>query len=471
MASQQPTQLPPPSVGTPFSETVGGLAHSSDAYSKASPDTSAHATAPGPPLGSRNPYVVQASDVPTGAGTQPKSVSAIPPPQLGAASSAAHPGGLSDFSSTGAAQHGSSTQSSLPSAGQVGDRAQQAKDNVAQSLPSTDQIADRAQQAKDSAAQTGAQAGAAIGGAAQSAKATIQSAELPAAPAQRPEGAARLESQDGVKNIISGIGGILVSAPGAALEAVANKAGHPEIAQQIQAGVARVSGQAVDLGKAGYANAPTAEQVKGSVASGYNALPTAGQVRNTAVNAHQSLPSVEQVKSTTGNLGQTAAHHAGTAQQYATQIAHDLAEKLPASLQAYVPESIKHPQSATSPATSATGTTGSHPVTTTTNTVGHQAPSATSQPAPAGAGVIGGTMAKSADTYGASSTSAPHTAGTGLVGGSATQTAGVSSASVPAYPNAGQTGTGQASATTASPLTGSAARSAQIDDLVAKSRA
>ena len=80
-------------------------------------------------------------------------------------------------------------------------------------------------------------------------------------------------------------------------------------------------------------------------------------------------------------------------------------------------------------------------------------------------------MAKSADTYGASSTSAPHTAGAGVVGGSATQTAGVSSASVPAYPNAGQTGTGQASATTASPLAGSAARSAQIDDLVAKSRA
>ena len=151
----------------------------------------------------------------------------------------------------------------------------------------------------------------------------------------------------------------------------------------------------------------------------------------------------------------------------ATQIAHDLAEKLPASLQAYVPESIKHPQSATSP----TGTTGSHPVTTTTNTVGHQAPSSTSQPAPAGAGVIGGTTAKSADTYGASSTSVPHTAGTGLVGSSATHTAGVSSASVPAYPNAGQTGTGQAAATTAPPLAGSAARTAQIDDLIASSRA
>lgn len=84
----------------------------------------------------------------------------------------------------------------------------------------------------------------------------------------------------------------------------------------VQAGVARVSGHAVELGKAGYANAPTAEQVKGGVVSGYNALPTAGQVKDTALNAHQSLPSVEQVKSTTGGLGQTAAHHAGTAQQY-----------------------------------------------------------------------------------------------------------------------------------------------------------
>ena len=244
MASQQPTQLPPPSVGTPFSETVGGLASSSDAYSKTAPDTSVHATAPGPPLGSRNPYVVQASDVPAGAGTQPTSVSAIPPPQLGAASSAAQPGGLSNYGTS--TQHGSSTHQ---------------QGGVTSSLPSTGQVADRAQQAKDSAAQTGAQAGAAIGSAAQSAKATIQSAELPAAPAQRPEGVSRLESQDGVKVRRSLSRDVAhrsehhlghrrhprlcvlpltrpladaAAAPGAALEAVANKAGHPEIAQQIQ---------------------------------------------------------------------------------------------------------------------------------------------------------------------------------------------------------------------------------------------
>ena len=119
-----------------------------------------------------------------------------------------------------------------------------------------------------------------------------------------------------------------------------------------------------------------------------------------------------------------------------------------------MPESIKHPQSATSPASATSGsapigTGSSHAaIPTTTHTIGHPAPL--------------GSIVPTAQH--------PNSAGAGIVGASATKTSDAIG-TTPAYPNVGSAGTGSAAASSATPLAGSGkATAGSVEDFVASHR-